>query len=322
MNKTPLVSIAMCTYNGSRFLKEQLDSILNQTYKNLEIIIVDDLSTDNTLEILKEYKEKDSRVKVFKNETNLGFTKNFEKSLSLCKGELIALADQDDIWKENKIELFCKNIQGHTLIYSDMIVIDQFGKSDGNQFIRPISNLVKGKNNLAFLFNNCVSGNSLMFDASLLKNKILPFPKEISYHDLWIAFVASSYGSITYTEEPMTYYRRYSEQITHKSRKSSNNIFKRAKIKKQYRIDQANYHFNNLLAFSQVEIIDNTTRAIIEASIKHFKNYNNKFYSKDLFNLLKKHKDTVFAIKLKHERKNSANKIARGLLYHAFKFYS
>ena len=84
-----LISIAMCSYNGERFIKEQIDSIIAQTYKNFELIIVDDCSKDNTINIIKEYQSKDLRIKLFQNDNNLGFVKNFEKAMLLCKNEII-----------------------------------------------------------------------------------------------------------------------------------------------------------------------------------------------------------------------------------------
>ena len=210
----------MCTYNGQRFIKEQLDSMLSQTYKHFELIITDDGSSDDTIEIIKEYQKSDDRIKLYQNEKNLGFVKNFEKAISLCSGEYIALADQDDIWKKNKLEVFLNEIKENVLIYSDAILIDEHSNISSNQLIRPNNNLVKGKCNKAFLLSNCVSGNTLMFKRELLEY-ILPIPDGVRFHDIWIAFVASTYGTITYTEEPLTYYRRYSEQITHQPEKDT-----------------------------------------------------------------------------------------------------
>src|SRR4051812_38033424 len=102
--KLPLISIALCTYNGERFVESQLLSLIKQTYLNLEIIIVDDCSTDNTLNIIAGYAAKDNRIKYWKNDLNLGFNQNFQKALSLTSGEFIAISDQDDIWHETKIE--------------------------------------------------------------------------------------------------------------------------------------------------------------------------------------------------------------------------
>lgn len=90
-----MISIAMTTYNGEKYLREQLDSILNQTFSDFELIICDDCSKDATVKILEEYSLKDKRVRYFVNEKNLGFKKNFEKAISLCSGEYVAFSDQD-----------------------------------------------------------------------------------------------------------------------------------------------------------------------------------------------------------------------------------
>jgi len=118
MSVEPLVSIALCTYNGDTYISSQLDTIINQTYGNIEIIVVDDGSTDNTLPILKHYEET-GKIKLYRNNTNLGFIKNFEKAISLCTGDYIALSDQDDLWELNKIELLVNTIGENMLIFSD-----------------------------------------------------------------------------------------------------------------------------------------------------------------------------------------------------------
>ena len=102
--KTKNVSIILCTYNGARFLREQLDSIVNQTYPIYELIIQDDCSTDSTESIAKEYVEKFPFIKFVKNETNKGINLNFFSAISRATGEYIAISDQDDIWELNKIE--------------------------------------------------------------------------------------------------------------------------------------------------------------------------------------------------------------------------
>ena len=124
------VSIAMATYNGGNFLVEQLESIYSQTYKNFEVIVVDDASKDHTISILEEYKDK-YNLKYFVNEKNLGVTKTFEKAILYCKGEYIVLSDQDDIWKKNKLEILLKKIGTSSLIYSNAEIIDENGLSKG-----------------------------------------------------------------------------------------------------------------------------------------------------------------------------------------------
>src|ERR1700743_1857825 len=106
-----LVSIALCTYNGAAYIEEQLDTLVNQSYPNCEIIVVDDCSKDNTVKILSEYADKYPQVRIHINEKNLGYTRNFEKAIRLCKGEYIALCDQDDIWDPQKIEMQVNGIK-------------------------------------------------------------------------------------------------------------------------------------------------------------------------------------------------------------------
>ena len=115
----PLVSVVLCTFNGEKYLRPQLDSILSQSWTNLEVIISDDASTDGTVSIIKEYGRKDPRIRVFVNEVNSGYNKNFEKAFSHASSEHIAISDQDDIWESNKIECIMKQwLPGSLFMYS------------------------------------------------------------------------------------------------------------------------------------------------------------------------------------------------------------
>ena len=291
-----LISIAMCTYNGERFVKEQIDSIIAQSYTKFELIVVDDGSKDNTINIIKDYQSKDDRIKLFQNENNLGFVKNFEKAISLCSGDYIALADQDDVWKKNKLEVFLKNINENMLIYSDAILIDQYSKETGKQLIRPDGNLIKGRCNKAFIFYNCVSGNTLMFKKELVKD-IIPIPKEITFHDIWIAFLASTKGTITFTDEAMTYYRRYSEQVTKNVTKDYKSITDRLNKKENSYLLHAQNLVNYCKAFSSVKEIDSDMKNILDTFIDHYSNYKEGYFNFKMQACLKKYKDELFAIK-------------------------
>ena len=273
----------MCTYNGARFLREQLDSLLAQTYSPIEIVITDDGSTDETAEIIASYTSKHANISFYRNETNLGFVKNFEKAISLCSGEYIALADQDDIWKPRKIERFIEEIGEHLLIYSDAELIDADALSLGRFLIRPEKKLVKGSCGLAFLFDNCVSGNTLLFRKTLA-SRILPIPQGVAFHDVWIAFAASSLGMITYTDEAMTLYRRYDTQVTHVSKKKAKGFRARLKEKRERKIASAQKVYDHLRACLQVEN-SSENRMVLEAVAGHYGAYAQHFYS---FRLLRK----------------------------------
>ena len=216
MNEKPLVSIALCTYNGERYLREQLDSIVNQSYSPLELIAVDDHSADNTLSILREYAEKYSFIKIFSNPENLGYIRNFEKALKLCSGDLIALSDQDDIWIFDKIEKQVKAIGNNLLIYHDSEFVDQDGFSL-KKHMSDIVNLYRGDRPEVFLFFNCISGHSVLLKKEL-RDELLPFPNAY-FHDWWMGYVASNLGSIDFLNESLVKYRQH--------QKSDTNILKR-----------------------------------------------------------------------------------------------
>lgn len=320
-----IVSIAMCTYNGEKYIKEQLSSIIEQTFENFELIITDDGSSDSTIEIIKKYQDKDNRIMLYQNEKNLGFKKNFEYAISLCSGEYIALADQDDIWKSNKLEVFLESIKDNVLIYSDAILIDKDSQEIGKELVRSEKrNLVSGNCNKAFILDNCVSGNTLMFKRSLVAN-ILPIPETISYHDIWIAFVASTYGTIIYTEEAMTYYRRYSEQITHRD---INNDFKYEGIQRLYNLQKQKeifkkqlVHVKDLSIFLKVEKLDTETKQLIQMLKSHFIRYNSIYFNKKLNTLLKKHENDILSISDISKRAKIVSDLSHGLLYYKNPIY-
>ena len=120
-----LVSIAMATYNGEKYVAEQLESLVKQTHKNIEIVIVDDCSTDNTVSVVKEFQKKYGFITLIEKENNSGVTKTFEHAICNCKGEYIALSDQDDIWQPDKIEILLSELNHEDAIYSNSLLIDK-----------------------------------------------------------------------------------------------------------------------------------------------------------------------------------------------------
>ncbi|WP_373073757.1 glycosyltransferase family 2 protein [Sulfurimonas sp.] len=313
-----LVSIAMCTYNGEKYIKEQIDSILEQTYKDFELIITDDCSSDNTINIIKEYQKIDDRIKLYENEKNLGFIKNFEKAISLCSGDYIALADQDDSWKKNKLEVFINEIGENILVYSDAILMDENSSliKNGKELVRPENNLVSGNNNKAFLLTNCVSGNTIMFRKELVEH-ILPIPENISFHDIWIAFVATSISSIVYTEESMTYYRRYPDQITSTRVKDYKGFFDRLNKKTMIRVNRVKVIARDLNTMLNSGLFTkDEDKHLVKLLIKHYENYENIFYNIELHKVLSKYKNEVFAIYRSKKRMKRVIRTCIGLKLH------
>jgi glycosyltransferase involved in cell wall biosynthesis len=205
------VSIAMATYNGEMFLEKQLDSLFAQSYKNIEIIVSDDHSTDNTIAIVKNYVNKFPNIFLLKNKNDKGVNKNFENAIKHCNGEYIALCDQDDIWLPNKIEILVNNIEGAALVYHNSLFID----SNAQTMSRTIAgklNCYTGNDSKIFLLLNCISGHTCMFTKNII-DKALPIPS-IRFFDWWLAFIAAENGGVKYVDEILVHYRQHENSKT------------------------------------------------------------------------------------------------------------
>jgi glycosyltransferase involved in cell wall biosynthesis len=284
MKENLLVSVAMCTYNGSRFLANQLDTIVNQTYKNIEIIVVDDCSTDETLTILNNYARLYPQLHVYQNESNLGFTANFERAVSLCKGELIALCDQDDLWHPEKIELQVKSIGDNVFIYHDSEFIHEDGESM-NKKMSDIVHLYRGGDPLAFLFFNCVSGHTILMKRDLL-NFAIPLKKEY-FHDWWLSYVATNIGKIDFIPQCLVKYRQHE--------KSETNILRVSREKDNYRLSSFEKSNKALNWFLQCKLFrNNKNQAIIERFYSAYKKAIESFISYKICWLMFSYWDTIF----------------------------
>lgn len=207
----PLISVALCTYNGERYLREQLDSLLAQTYSNMEIVAVDDCSSDRTVELLREYERRDTRLRVFVNPGNLGFVANFERAITLCTGSFIAPSDQDDIWLHDKLRTLASRIGAHAMAYCDSELVDADGRSLGvsmSQFWA-----MQDLNDPAALaLSNCVSGHAMLFRRELLDAQPR-LPTDV-FHDWWLAARASAHGGVIYCPEKLVRYRQHGKNVT------------------------------------------------------------------------------------------------------------
>jgi len=212
-----MISIAMATYNGEKYLEDQLRSIYNQTFQDWELIVCDDHSSDRTLDILTAAAQFDSRIHIFKNEQNLGFLKNFEKILSLCNGEFIACCDQDDIWNPNHLKNLIEQISHNDCIGANGLIVDSNGKSTGTTVKDSLSveNLPTDSQSLFKheCFYNLIQGTASLFRANLLTS-ILPFPEGIKFHDHWIALNASLQNGCLYHDKIVLDYRNHNQNVT------------------------------------------------------------------------------------------------------------
>lgn len=213
-----MISIAMATYNGECYVREQLDSILVQTIGDWELIVCDDGSTDNTLSILRAYAKNDSRIKIYQNERNLGFKRNFEKAIDLCQGDYIALCDQDDIWYPNHLEVLYNQIGNHSLSIgnSDIVNINntylnkRMSDTDGIHFIPEDTKLLLYRE---FFYANPFQGASMLLKKDFAL-RCIPIPNEVHYHDTWISICACFADGLIYTYTPITRYRQHGRNVT------------------------------------------------------------------------------------------------------------
>jgi glycosyltransferase involved in cell wall biosynthesis len=204
---TDSISVVMATYNGASYIKEQLYSILCQLRVNDEVIIVDDHSSDSTLDLIE--KIGDLRIQVHRNDANIGVRRSFEKAIRLAAGDIIFLSDQDDIWHPEKIARFTE-IFGRfaevTLVLSDAKIIDKAGMVIVGSFFARRGGFVPGV--IANLIKNRYLGCVMAF-RRVLVDRILPFPSSIPQHDMWIGLVNGIYGKAHYIDLPLVEYRRH-----------------------------------------------------------------------------------------------------------------
>lgn len=210
----------MCTYNGEKFLKEQINSILNQTQKVNEIIVCDDGSSDSTISILEVYSiENPNLFNIIINDVNLRSVKNFEKAIGLCTGEIIFLSDQDDIWVENKVEKMIaffddKNINGvftNAFLMKNKIIQK---KSLWNSILFD-PNIIKNNlelSNYLIYKSNFVTGATMAFRKKNI-SEIMPFPQiDNFHHDHWIALNLSLKNSLALINLKLISYRIHKSQ--------------------------------------------------------------------------------------------------------------
>ena len=196
----------MTSYNGERFIREQLDSILQQTYPNIEVIVVDDCSTDGTVAIVEPYIEKYPVIKLVRNEINLGYIRNFEKGMLLAAGDYIALSDQDDIWLKDKLTILMASIGSNEIIYSNSGLVDENGNSLHRK-MSDIRNQIGYSDCLMYAIGAWAPGHAMLFKKELVQ-RCVPFPSIVT-HDFWLGFVATCKGPIKYLDTPLVLYRQH-----------------------------------------------------------------------------------------------------------------
>jgi hypothetical protein len=214
------ISIAMCTYNGGRYLREQLESIQAQSRSPLELVVCDDGSTDNTIELLQSFADEvDFPVSILKNPVQLGSTRNFDQAIRLCRGEYIALSDQDDRWHPEKLARLGAMMDARsalTVVFSDARLIDGESRPTGKKlwqafrFVPRHQAIFRADPGRVLMERPVVTGATMMFRRSLLQH--FSHIPAIWVHDGWITWMSALWGETDFLDECLTDYRIHASQ--------------------------------------------------------------------------------------------------------------
>lgn len=273
------VDILLATYNGEKYLKEQIESILAQTHTDFRLIVSDDGSEDNTRRILADYKSLDSRIELHFQKKNQGYIKNFEFLLQQVKSEYFMLCDQDDVWETEKVRISLDTLkrENAVLVFCDLLVVGENLEIINRSFWKTISIDKKVKKfedyRLVYL-NNCVTGCTILSESKYIE-KVLPFPSDSWIaHDYWMTLVLSQYGKLYGIKTPLIKYRQHSNnQIGAFGLNDKKATYeKRRQTYINYRIEQFKVYCNNNQKFKP----DLQKKNII--ALKYFENVYNKKY--------------------------------------------
>ncbi|PTB96810.1 alpha-L-Rha alpha-1,3-L-rhamnosyltransferase [Marivirga lumbricoides] len=215
------ISVCLASYNGENYIEEQINSILCQLDNGDELIISDDSSTDNTVEIIKNLE--DNRIVLLVDQKFKSPIFNFENALNYCNGDFIFLSDQDDKWRENKVEVTLKYLNDYDLVVSDCQIINENDEIINESFFA-LNGSKEGL--LKNIVKNSYLGCCMAFKRRVLE-KALPFPDLLPMHDWWLGLIGEIYYKTFFASEKLIYYRRHQNNASSTSDKSSNNIFKK-----------------------------------------------------------------------------------------------
>ncbi|MFZ7129919.1 glycosyltransferase family 2 protein [Avibacterium avium] len=280
-----LVSVLICAYNTEKYIKECLDSVINQTYKNLEIIVVNDGSTDNTASIIEDLQLKDERIKIIDNEKNTGFVNSLNKGLEYVTGEYIARTDSDDIVKPHWIETLVNRLEKDPkLIAIGAYLTVLSGHNNGSKLSKYYKDQDIWKNPLsheeiveAMPFYNPMHNNCMIMRSTIYKKYGLKFDNNYKHaedYKFWLE--VSRIGKLENYPEALVYYRLHQEQTSSKYNEIQMNIAR--KVRKE----AINYYLQDLNINGRLE------DKLFFKDINHISDslYNKKIKSKTLENIM------------------------------------
>lgn len=224
-----MISVCIATYNGEKYFRQQLESILSQLSADDEVIISDDGSKDGTLALIESFH--DPRVRVYKNEGKHGFVGNFNNAFQHVNGDYIFLSDQDDVWMPNKVDTVMKYLlNGVDLVTHNAQFIDRDGKDLGSDYF---SHLHNKTDFWANFWKTRFLGCCMCFSRKVL-DKCLPMPPEVKGHDFWIGMMALKHFNVKFIDDKLLCYRRHGGNVSSSGEKSNESWWYRIVEKRGY----------------------------------------------------------------------------------------
>jgi glycosyltransferase involved in cell wall biosynthesis len=281
----PEVSIVMCTYNGALYIEEQILSIMEQTYPVSEILIFDDCSSDDTAKIVQKLIEQFPAIRLYVNMQNIGYNKNFEQAIKAAKHNIVAIADQDDIWVKNKIEILLQQWKPRVpLIYSASCVFDQIVPV--HAIPSKTINYFSGTNGRRLFVHNNISGHTMLVRKELL-HVATAFPPSVFY-DWYLAVVASYNGGVQYVDQVLVFQRHHASNATLPQYKGT-----RKEEMEKYK----SIIIKNCTAFANVSGISKKDKYFANQIVRLLIRQKAEHFSVQVFAFFMRHRFTIFSYK-------------------------
>ena len=280
------VSVVLCTFNGARFLAEQVNSILNQTFAIHELIISDDASTDNTVILAHEMAARDARIRVIALQENLGFSANFQQAITQATAPLIALADQDDIWHPEKIARMLEALEADaSLIYCDSVKFADTPPVSPKP--SPKNRRIAGSDPKKISVYNPVSGHAMIIRKSVC-SAAFPLPEGV-YYDWWLAIVAMATNRVQFLPEVLVYQRVHDRNVTLQSNLSESTHRQRFR----------NTLVKHLDAVRKITTLSASDRSFFEEGYAYWQLSLNHRFNLGLFRWLMRNREIIFCNKIR-----------------------
>ncbi len=300
-----MISICLAMYNGSKYIREQLDSILSQSCTDWNLIVSDDGSTDGSQDIVKEYASRDSRILLIENDGVHGFKGNFSNAVNHATGEYVAFCDQDDIWTQDHLEVLLDGIQGYDVCSGNAHLVDAQGNDMGRCMLSDRSYALFDPKTIFYhlTFNNIFQGTAMMCRTQFVR-ECMPLPDCVRFHDYWLALNASINDRANYVNKVVLEYRQHGDNQTQNDNMTFIKYVKRALFANNS-VTGRNDNGVRTLALVRDKITDPDKKAFMDKAIRYGTNWytghqrrNALFYIKNYRIINLEPKDRMFVFRV------------------------